>query len=108
VDLTPTGILSEQGPSPLRADVRPFTKCRHFELILDIGEALAIASAIHAGQLVNLVEHLCLDHVWMQLTYARELRTAALVPVDNCLRACVRCAREDEARARLAPVKVAV
>jgi hypothetical protein len=89
-----------QGPSPLGAP--PFAEtCRHFELILDIAEALAVASAMHTGQLVNLVEHLCLDHVWMQLIYARELRTVFVVPVDECHRQCVRCAQEDEARARL-------
>jgi hypothetical protein len=77
-----------EGPVP---DEKMLPTARHYELVLDVGEAMAVASAIHRGSLVGLVEHLCIDHVANQLGKSRSFRLAAVVGVDQCRRPCSRC-----------------
>jgi hypothetical protein len=64
---------------------------RHYEFVVDIGEAMGIASAIHHGRLADVIEHLCLDHVVDRLTRSRSLRLAAMIAVERCRRPCHRC-----------------
>jgi hypothetical protein len=90
----------ELSQKPRVSDMAP---ARHFEFVVDIGEALGIASAVHSGRLVDLVQHLCLDHVAEQLaSRARLLRVAAIVSVDNCRRPCFRCEQLTERQMRQA------
>jgi hypothetical protein len=64
---------------------------RHYELVLDVAEAMTVVCAIHRGTLVGLVQHLCVDHVADQLGVSRSFRLAAVVGVDHCRRPCSRC-----------------
>ena len=75
---------------PVQAE-KMLPTARHYELVLDVGEAMVVASAIHRGRLVGIVEHLCIDHVADQLGASRSLRMAAVVSVDQCRRPCCRC-----------------
>jgi hypothetical protein len=96
MDQSPTSILSKPALVALHAQLHTSPAERHYELVLDIAEALAVASAIHQGQLVDLVEHLCLEHVAAQLSRSgRRLRIATVIPVDSCDRACIRCETVD-------------
>jgi hypothetical protein len=64
---------------------------RHFEFVVDVGEAMGIASAIHHGRLADVIEHLCLNHVVDRLSRSRSFRLAAVIAVERCRRPCHRC-----------------
>jgi hypothetical protein len=90
---------------PFRARTAMNAPARHYEFVVDVGEAMGIASAIHRGRLADVIEHLCLDHVADQLGSARSSRLVALIAVDRCRRPCRRC---EQAAAKEAARAVAV
>jgi len=84
-----------EGPVP---NEKMVPTARHYELVLDLGEAMVASTAIHRGRLAGIVEHLCIDHVADQLGASRSFRLAAVVSVDQCRRPCCRCEQLAERR----------
>ncbi len=90
----PASTIADPLGSATHVRVKPAP--RHFEVIVDVGSALGVASAIYGGRLGELVQHLCLKHLGKELESSRSLHLTTLVAIDNCRRDCLKCLEEQQ------------